>query len=328
MPGRTCGRVSALKTQLALGRSVAELRRSRGWSQPELAEKLGRPVAWLSRLERGLVQAGPASAAGARASLPLPAEPAIPPPAGPESAAQARALQLVLSGDCPGRRDRCGVLGERSAAVRGAITAEVWALAGARRYRELARLLGDLLPELAAAVRAAPDHQLAGLHELMAVSYQACAAALTKLGEHDSALTAADRALTAAHRAGDPQAVAASAYLLVCILLETRRCDQARAIAKAAADALRGPAADGSVAAISLRGALTLLHALAAARAGDRAAAEEQLSRARMMAGRLGHDRLSRGTSFGPDHVALYEIAVSIETGAPPRAAGAAAAGR
>jgi hypothetical protein len=45
------------------------------------------------------------------------------------------------------------------------------------------------------------------------------------------------------------------------------------------------------------------------------------------MAGRLGHDRHGRGAGFGPDHVALYEIAVSIETGAPIRAPGAAAGG-
>ena len=289
---------------------------------------LGRPVAWLSQLERGLAQAGPISAAEAAASAALPAEPVSPPGADIESAEQASALRLVLSGDCQRRRQGCGVLGERSAAARRAIAAEVWALTGARRYRELAELLGDLVPELEVAVRAAADHQLAGLYELMAVGYQACAAALAKLGEHDGALTAADRALTAAHQAGDPQAAAASAYMLVCILIETRRYDQARAIATAAADALRRPAADGSVAAISLRGALTLLHALTAARAGDRATAEEQLSRARVMAGRLGHDPSSRGTGFGPDHVALYEIAVSIETGAPVRASGAAPDGR
>ncbi len=279
---------------------------------------LGRPVAWLSRLERGLAQAGPISAPEAAASAALPAEPVSPPGADIESAEQASALRLVLSGDCQRRRQGCGVLGERPAAARRAIAAEVWALTGARRYRELAELLGDLVPRLEVAVRAAADHQLAGLYELMAVGYQACAAALAKLGEHDGALTAADRALTAAHRAGDQQAAAASAYMLVCILIETRRYDQA----------LRRPAADGSVAAISLRGALTLLHALTAARAGDRAAAEEQLSRARVMAGRLGHDPSSRGTGFGPDHVALYEIAVSIETGAPVRASGAAPDGR
>ncbi len=50
---------------------------------------LGRPVAWLSRLERGLAQAGPISAAEAAASAALPAEPVSPPGADIESAAGA-----------------------------------------------------------------------------------------------------------------------------------------------------------------------------------------------------------------------------------------------
>jgi hypothetical protein len=45
------------------------------------------------------------------------------------------------------------------------------------------------------------------------------------------------------------------------------------------------------------------------------------------MAGRLSHAWRGRGAGFGPDHVALYEIAVSIEIGAPLRAPGAAPAG-
>ena len=318
--------MTVLESQLALGRSVAELRRSRGWSQPELAGMLGRPVAWVSGVERGLMQAGPVPAPGAAVSAPLPLQPRSLPHADNERAQHVSALQLVLSRDDQ-RRDSGGACGDGSAASWCATAADIWALAGQRRYGELAELLGDLVPELAAAVCVAPDDQLAGLYELLAVGYQACATALAKLGEHDSALTAADRALTAAHRAGDLQATAASAYLLVCILMETRRYDEAQAIATAAADALTGPAADSSMAAISLRGALTLLHALAAARAGDRATAEGQLSRARVMAGRLSHAWRGRGAGFGPDHVALYEIAVSIEIGAPLRAPGAAPAG-
>jgi hypothetical protein len=196
----------------------------------------------------------------------------------------------------------------------------VWALAGARRHADLAGLLGDLVPDLEAAVRAAPGHQQAGLYELLAASYQACAAALARLGEHDAALTAASRAMNAADRAGDLPAVAASAYLQVCILMETRRHTEARKIAAAAAGALIGLSADGSMDALAVRGALTLLHALSAARAGDTAVAEEQLSRARVMAARISGPGLSNGIGFGPDHVALYEIAVSIETSALLRA--------
>ena len=318
--------MTVLESQLALGRSVAELRRSRGWSQPELAGMLGRPVAWVSSVERGLMQAGPVPAPGAAASAPLPLQPRSLPHADNERAQHVSALQLVLSRDDQ-RRGGGGACGEGSAASWCATAADIWALADQRRYGELAELLGDLVPELAATVCVAPDDQLVGRYELLAVGYQACATALAKLGEHDSALTAADRALTAAHRAGDLQATAASAYLLVCILMETRRYDEAQAIAIAAADALTGPAADSSMAAISLRGALTLLHALAAARAGDRATAEGQLSRARVMAGRLSHAWRGGGAGFGPDHVALYEIAVSIEIGAPLRAPGAAPAG-
>ena len=160
----------------------------------------------------------------------------------------------------------------------------------------------------------------------MSACYQACSAALARLGDHQSALTAAGHAMAAAHRAGDVVGTAACGYLQVCILVEARRHEEAEAVATAAADAVRIPAAEGNMEAIALRGALTLLLALIAARAGDLAAAEEQLGRARVMAGRLSHTTGSRSEGFGPDQIALYEMAVRIETAAlpgPSRAEGA-----
>ena len=59
------------------------------------------------------------------------------------------------------------------------------------------------------------------MHEVMAASYQACAAALAKTGEYESAKRAASRALTAAQRAGDLLLAAASggaSYLLIRLL--------------------------------------------------------------------------------------------------------------
>jgi hypothetical protein len=126
--------------------------------------------------------------------------------------------------------------------------------------------------------------------------------------------------MAAAHCGGDVLGTAAGGYLQVCILLEARRHEEAGAVAAAAAEAVRVPAAEGSMDAIMLRGALTLLLALIAARAGDVTAAEEQLGRARVMAGRLSDTARSRGPGFGPDQVALYEMAVRIETAAAPPA--------
>jgi len=318
--------VTALESQVALGRSIAEQRRRRGWTQPELAAMLGRPVAWVSQLERGLVPAGPVPVPGAAVGARLPTGPPGGLSADAGRAELVSALRLALAGS--GRLPAGGrILGAYSRAALAARAADVWAATSAGRYGDLAGLLSDLVPALESAVRAAPEQQRAGLCQLMSVSYQACSAALARLGDHESALTAAGRAMAAAHRAGDVLGTAASGYLQVCILLEARRHEEAEAVATAAADAVRLPAAEGNMDAIALRGALTLLRALIAARAGNVAAAEEQLGRARVMAGRLSHAADSHGPGFGPDQVALYEMAVRIETAAVPRASGAEGTG-
>jgi len=296
-----------MEPQLVLGRHVAGCRRREGWTQAELARMLGRPAAWVSQLEQGLIQAGPAAAG------PLPGPVTCRRPDDEASPGLAVVLRQVLS---RGDRDRVADSPRAFPPAFLAVTAaEVWDLAEAGRYGELAALLGDLIPDLEAAARTAPDPEQAGMHALAATCYQVCSAALARLGDHGSALVAADRALTAAHRAGDLLATAASGYLLACVLMESRCHDQARMIASAAAESVKGPAASGSIDAVILRGALILLLALCAASAGDQEDAWEQLSRARVLAGRLSNHEVP-GTGFGPGHVALYEIAVSIETGA------------
>jgi hypothetical protein len=312
----TGGELSAL----ALGRSIAEARRRCGWTQPELAAMLGRPLAWVSRLERGLVPAGPGPVPGVAASAPLPARPGDGPDADAGRPEAARVLRLVLAGGGSRAGDR--VLTGYSRAALDQVAARVWAAAGAGRYGDLAGLLADLLPELETALLVAPEQRREALCQLMSVSYQACSAALASLGDHDSALTAAGRAMSAAHRAGDVLGTAACGYLQACVLLEARRNAEADLIARAAADAMQLPAADGSMDALALRGALTLLRALIAVRAGDLAAAADQLGRARVMAGRLSHPADSRrvGGGFGPDQVALYEMAIRIEAAAIPAA--------
>ena len=63
--------------------------------------------------------------------------------------------------------------------------------------------------------------------ELMAAAYQACSAALDKLGEPEAAWIAADRAMAAAERAGNPLLVAAGAFRLVFVFMSARHYAQA-----------------------------------------------------------------------------------------------------
>ncbi len=306
--------------QLALGRAIAELRRRRGVSQPELARLLDQPPSWVSQIERGLLPVDPLSLLGTVAGalgtpLPLPrngcgrltvANPDI-----------TRSLQDVASGDCqrrvPSAACRPSVAGSMPALRAQADRA--WALARARHYGELAGLLSNLLPQLQEALRSAPDQQdRLVLQELLATSYQACAAALAKLGELQSAKGAASRALIAAQRAGDLLLAAASGYLLTRVLLQAGRYAQADETARKAMAALAGPAADGRAGAMSLRGSLALLRALTVARRGDRPAAGELLGIARQMARQLDDISSARDLGLSRDDIALYEAAVGILT--------------
>jgi hypothetical protein len=154
----------------------------------------------------------------------------------------------------------------------------------------------------------------------MASAYQACSAALAKLTEPEAAWIAADRAMSAAERAGNPLLVAAGAYRLVFVFINARHYDQGEETARTATDALWHLADEGSAEAMSLWGGLTLQRALIAAHAGDPDAAYGHLDRARQVAGRLGPGRNDFNTEFGPANADLHEIAVAVELGDAGRA--------
>ena len=159
----------------------------------------------------------------------------------------------------------------------------------------------------------------------MAATYQACSATLAKLGEPEAAWIAADRAMAAAERAGNPMLVAAGAFRLVFVFLAARHYDQAEETARTAAEALQARADEGDPQAMSLWGGLTLQRAVAASRVNDPDAAYGYLDRAAQVAARLGEGRNDYNTEFGPANVALHEIAVAVELGDAGRALRAAA---
>jgi tetratricopeptide (TPR) repeat protein len=291
---------------------------------------IDRSVAWVSQVERGVRRVDRMSVLetlAAALDVPL-AELAAEAPvvaAVTEEPPGAGGLRLVLSG---AYALRAMLNGRRSPAISTlrAKARKAWELTHAGRYTDLTDLLRDLVPDLETAARALPENQRAEVFELMAATYQACSAALAKLGEPEAAWIAADRAMAAAERAGNPMLVAAGAFRLVFVFITARHYDQAEETARTAADAL-GPMADqGNPQAMSLWGGLTLQRAVVAARVNDPDTAYGQLERARQIADRLGEGRNDSNTEFGPANVRLQEVAVAVELGDAGRALRAAAA--
>jgi transcriptional regulator with XRE-family HTH domain len=321
--------VSSPDYQQALGRKIAAERRRRGLSQPELARMIDRSVAWVSQVERGVRKVDRMSVLETVASaldIPL-AELAAEAPvvaAVSEEPPGASGLRLVLSG---AHALHAMLDGRRAPAISTLRTKsrKAWELTHAGRYTELTDLLGGLVPDLETAARTVPEKQRAEVFELLATTYQACSAALAKIGEPNAAWIAADRAMAAAEGANNPMLVAAGAFRLVFVFIAARHYDQAEETARTAAAALWPKADEGDPRAMSLWGGLTLQRAVIAARTNDADTAYSELEQAGHIAERLGDGHNEFNTEFGPVNVRLYEIAVAVELGDAGRALRAAA---
>ncbi len=207
-----------------------------------------------------------------------------------------------------------------------ATTERVAALARAGEFEELTSALGRLLPGLEAAVRTVPKALQAEACELTAMAHQACSAALMKLGEPLAAWVVADRAMAAAEQAGNLLLAAAGQYRLAAVFLDSGEHALADEIARTSLIALRGLAELGDPDALSLRGGLTLLRATVAARTDHPATAFGHLATARLIASRLAGRPANELPEFGAEHVALVEIAISVDLGDADHALRAAAA--
>lgn len=305
--------------QRALGRRIAQERKRRGLSQPELARLIDRSVAWVSQVERGVRKVDRMSVLEKVAEaldVPL-SELAAEAPvvaAVTEETPGTAGLRLLLSGAHSLRAMLHSAPVPPTEEIRPRVDL-AWELTHESRYVELTELLQGLVPALETAVRSAPEDRRAELFELLALAYQACSAALAKLGEPEAAWIAADRAIIAAERAGDPLMMAAGAFRLGFVFLGARHFDQVEETARTASDALWFLADQGKPEAMSLWGGLTLQRAVAASLLNDADTAYQHLAKAREIAERLGDGRNDYNTEFGPANVALHEVAVAVELG-------------
>ncbi|MFB9392792.1 helix-turn-helix domain-containing protein [Streptomyces coeruleoprunus] len=309
---------------------MADLRKQRGLTQNELAAAIGRTASWLSQVERGVQPVNRLDVLRLLAdglSVPLhvlqpdavPAEEVTPTPASQVETNDLDQARLILSGHpaaevllSPRQDFRAAAMPE----LRGAVE-RVWGLTHAGRFTELTAMLGPLVPRLERATRTAPQECRAELHGLTARTYQALAAAFVRQAEADAAWVAADRAIREAELSGDPLAVFAGTYRLAHAFVSLKRLDQAEHVTTVAVNALGRSIEDmePSPRHLSVLGSLHLMLALVHARSGARAAAREQIEKARVVAARLGEERNDFNLEFGPTNVEIQAVSTAVDLG-------------
>jgi len=306
-----------LDEQMSIGDRVAWYRRRRGISQEVLAGTVGRTVDWLSKVENG-------RAALDRLSV-------------LRSLAEALGVELVdlLGGPqlaeapVPPRRSgvpalRRTVLGygeQTSAAVREPATGtqlrsavgELFdAYQDARFGYVTARLPVVLDDARNAAEQDDPANaEVAAGH--LAMTYQAAATVLGKVGETDLAWVCSDRGLAAAERSRNPVVIGSLLRSVAHSLLSTGQFGEAFTVADRAARRLSGEAPAPSPQQVSIIGSLLLVAAISAARADDPVAARAMLKQAGAEADRLRYDANLVWTAFGPTNVAIHRVSVAME---------------
>jgi transcriptional regulator with XRE-family HTH domain len=182
----------------------------------------------------------------------------------------------------------------------------------------LARALPKLLRDAQAAdtAYAGTDNSRTTAH-LLAQVYQLASSTLRKLGEYELSWLAADRAIAAAQRSGDPLLAGVATYRVALALLALGRARPALEVNVNVANRL-APGSRGEPATperMSVYGMLLLQGAISAARIGDTASVRDLLAAADEAARAVGGDHNHYWTSFGPTNVQLHRAAAAVELG-------------
>ncbi|GAA0534985.1 helix-turn-helix transcriptional regulator [Saccharopolyspora thermophila] len=303
-----------MPTEGPIGERIRVYRRRRGLSQSALAGLVGRSESWLSQVERGIRSVDKLSILIDIARVlkvdveTLAGRPFSLAPNGAFELANLEAIRAALTAYPSLGQRRTPTLTVDEAQN---LTAEAHQHYQAADYSRAARLLSHLLTGTDALVAETKNPQRHAALAAQSSAYVAAAKLITKVGDGHLAWLAADRAMTAAQHADDPLRMASAAYQLACAFLKLDRLDDAERIAVTTADNLT----DTSPTGLSLRGALSLLATIIAARRNDRGEATERLARAQALADTLGEDGNHAWTAFGPTNVRIHAVSSAVELG-------------
>ena len=297
-----------------IGRRIAYHRARRGFTQTDFGQLMGQTKRWVQDIEGGKRQQDPRLSVLVRAAevLRIPLEQLLSdtPPASPAgSSPPAEVLTVIDALYAPGGDGDPPLL-----AVLRARLAYCCEAFQACHYATLARELPTLIVHAEKAVHAAPAGMECEAAALLSRVYQLVTSYLHKYGSATAvqAALAADRALAAAERSGDPVQIGAAARRVAKSLVHQQRPQAAVEFTTSAARRLAGDLTARGPLGLSTLGMLYLSAAYAAssqARTSSRlAAAGDYVDEAGDVAERQGGDRDEDYTQFGPTNVSLHRV--------------------
>ncbi|MFF4943749.1 helix-turn-helix domain-containing protein [Streptomyces rubiginosohelvolus] len=320
--------------ELKVGERIRVLRESRGMSRPVLAQRCGRGVEWLKKIESGerelrdhglLLQlaaalqvadlsviTGTNTPAAAATAMPLgrlshPGMPDI----------WAAVMTRSLTPSAPGPVDPVVLQGRVD---------QTWRLwhTSARNRTEVGALLPSLIRDGEYAARSLDGEQRRRAQVALSDIYRLTGQATAYIAPAELAWVVADRALSAAQGADNPPAIAAAAWNLGNILRETSYPEEALRVVNEAADLIR-PHLDGAPEDWrGIYGALQLHAAVTAAREGREGDAWRYWDRGDQVAKSLPQNYLHPSTVFGRANVDFHAVSVATDLRKSQKAIGLA----
>ena len=303
---------------LTIGQKVRHYRRRRGLSQKVLAELAGRTVSWIEKIESGRAQLQTLPTIKLIANVLDIAPHELLPDDIVEVDSRTRGhsvpaiRQKVLSYSFVTPHLRASTARVMTIDELRSAVDSLWKSYQRGNLSTLIAGIDALLPRADATCQATQGSDRAAAQAQMAYLYQVTAAALTKVGEVDLACICADRGVQFAIQSGDSVALASLRRSIAHALIASgQEADALSVIDHAVDEAPKSRDRD----AISVRGSLHLVGAMAASVLRDRAAATRHLKAANEAAQRLREDANEVWTAFGPTNVAIHEVAVSSALG-------------
>ncbi|MFI6802619.1 helix-turn-helix domain-containing protein [Streptosporangium canum] len=309
---------------MTTGQRIARARHRKGWDQATLAEKIGRSISWLSKVENGRMPLDRMSVVGQLAEAlgvemaELTGQPYRHETEELDSGHSAiPGLRLALQqATMPGG---AALLGHREPRGLDDLEANV-RLAEQLRQDAKFTALGEVLPSIITDLLLITSGSSTDRDRAEALMLRACHMARVSsnlLGHHDLGWTAVQRELVAAQQVGSPELVAAASWDLCGVWLHEAALDPAKNAALSALDAIEPHVGAGDDSIRSLWGALHLRAAVAFSRLWNQSEAESHLAEARHIAERLPANGNVFQTQFNRVNTTIHAVEVSMELGRP-----------